>query len=136
MLKRRIILCLAMLGVLLHAVALVRHNGAMLDMAFAMTVADGAGGFICRSKPQKPGVAIMTPRPADPAGDMSEEPQSGKMTCPVCSGIASLHALPAPDLDFVAAQLTFETRHLVVAEAHTSGLHAVCPPSTGPPRTA
>jgi hypothetical protein len=125
---RRAIGYLLVLGVLLHAAALVRHNAVMLE-AHALRAALIADLMvICH-----PSGASRT----DPAGlpdvPLPTDAQNG---CPVCSGLAFALALPAPDLTprFVAFDPP-RLRPAIVATHHPLP-RAVLPPSRGPPALA
>ena len=122
---RRAVSNLVVLGVLLHAAALVRHNVVMLDahllrgslMVDLMLICHPSG-----TNNVEPGNLPDVPVPTDA--------QNG---CPVCSGLAFALALPAPDLTphFVA----FDPPRLrpVIVAAHHPLPRALLPPSRGPP---
>lgn len=125
---RRAVSYLVVLGVLLHAAALVRHNAVMLEAHSlrAALVADLM--VLCHpsgSNSVDPANLPDVPLPTDA--------QNG---CPVCSGLAFALALPTPDLTpyFVA----FDPPRLrpVIVATHRPLPRAVLPPSRGPPTLA
>lgn len=125
---RRAISGLVMLGVLLHAAALVRHNAVMLDahLLRGSLIADLM--VICHPS----GTNSIDPAHL-PDVPVPTDAQNG---CPVCSGLAFVAALPTPDLTphFVA----FDPPRLrpVIVAAHRALPRAVLPPSRGPPTLA
>jgi hypothetical protein len=125
---RRRIGILAILGVLLHAGALVRHNAVMVGalLSHQALVADlhqicnpGGGTIDAASLPD-------VPRPTDA--------QNG---CPICSGLASAFALAAPDAMPLPAGGVVRAAHPWVAVAALAGPARVfLPPVRGPPIVA
>ncbi len=122
---RRLMSFVVLLGVLLHAHALVRHNGVMLDahLKRASLIADlliichpsGTGTIDTASLPD-------VPRPTDVENN-----------CPLCSGLGPAVALPPPDLtpNYVA----FLPAHPIPLPdfGRAEPLRAFIPPATGPP---
>lgn len=125
---RRIASFVVLLGVLLHAHAIVRHNGVMLDahLQRAALITDllvichpsGTGSIDTASLPD-------IPRPTD-----------AQNNCPLCSGLGPIIALPPPDL--VPYYVAFDPeRPSPAPAAHaTELLRTFIPPARGPPRTA
>ncbi|MFN3745264.1 MAG: DUF2946 family protein [Hyphomicrobiaceae bacterium] len=125
---RRFISFVVLLGVMLHAHALVRHNSVMLDAHLLRTtlIADllsichpsGTGTVDAASLPD-------VPRPTDAQND-----------CPLCSGLGSAVALPAPDL--LPYHVAFQPARLspLPVIRGTELLRSFIPPARGPPRTA
>jgi hypothetical protein len=123
--KHRIVKLLALLGVLLHAYALVGHNGAMLRASLLQAAqASSELGVICHAFSG-----------SQDATDHSGGSQHDKATasCPLCAGAVSAHALEPP-AQFIAA---FIAKPIDVAPQREAGLRApqrfARPPSTGPP---
>jgi hypothetical protein len=125
---RRAVSYLVVLGVLLHAAALVRHNAVMLEahslrasLITDLMVICHPSGTNSVDAAQLPDVPLPT------------DAQNG---CPVCSGLAFALALPTPDLTphFVA----FDPPRLrpVIVAAHRPLPRAVLPPTRGPPTLA
>jgi len=125
---RRLISFVVLLGVLVHAHAIVRHNGVMLDahLQRATLIADllvichpsGTGTVDAASLPD-------VPRPTDVENN-----------CPLCSGLGPAIALPPPDfvpyyVAFLPAQPDLPTT--VRALEH---LRTFVPPARGPPLLA
>jgi hypothetical protein len=125
---RRAVSYLVVLGVLLHAAALVRHNGVMLDAHLLRGSLIADLHVLCN--PSGTGSVdasglVDVPIPTDA--------QNG---CPVCSGLAFALALPTPDLTpyFIAFDLPRLRAVLVAAKRPPP--RAVLPPSRGPPTPA
>lgn len=125
MMLRRAVSYLVVLGVLLHAAALVRHNAVMLDAhgLRASLIADLAA--ICHpsgSNSIDPASLPDVPVPTDA--------QNG---CPVCSGLVFALALPTPDLTphFIAFDPPRPDPAIVAVRQPLP--RAVLPPSRGPP---
>ena len=135
MIRRRWISCVVMLGVLLHAYALVRHNTVMLTAHLShgallsdlgvlcqpSTMADQSAGMMGTDASELPYI----PRPADAQHD-----------CPICSGLAAIAALPAPDA--APHYLVFDPPALrPTTEAAPAVLpRTLSPPVRGPPSLA
>ncbi len=125
---RRLMSFVVLLGVLVHAHALVRHNGVMLDahLQRATLIADllvichpsGAGTVDAANLPD-------VPRPTDVDNN-----------CPLCSGLGSVIALPPPDFVpyFVAFHLVHPSPPPVVRGGEL--LRTFIPPARGPPLVA
>ena len=126
---RRWIGVLAMLGVLLHAGALVRHHGVMLGalLQYEALVSDlaavchGGADSASRSLADLPSI----PKPS--------EAQNG---CPVCSGQSPAYVVVAPEPLAVAAHDPAPASWHFLAISPAAHLHAVCPPARGPPALA
>lgn len=122
---RRWLSVLAIVGVLLHAGALVRHHVYMAGGAAAANSSASAAvdalladlTFICHA-----------------GGDTPDggTPPSAKPSCPVCSGLASLIALAPPDNELLHR---FEGQGIKVAAGHErlSTPVRLRPHSRGPP---
>ena len=126
MLLRWWISLLAVLGVLLHAGALVRHNAVMAGAHLQHQALVADLQVICHSG--GPGAAGPADLPQIP------RPFDAEKGCPLCSGVASAVALTGPDPVCLGAELhssPFEPPVFVAS------LHAVpgrlLPPARGPP---
>lgn len=124
--SRRLIGIVALLGVLVHAGALVRHNAIMLGalLQYQGLVADltamchGSGAVPASELPYLP------------------KPSGAEFGCPICSGLVAAIALPVPEQAEPA-------RPLPQAQSPAPGLAAVAshdrlglPPARGPPALA
>lgn len=134
--RRRWISCVVMLGVLLHAYALVRHNTVMLTAHLSHSALLSDLGILCQPsmamREQSTGMTgaasselSHVPRPADAQHD-----------CPICSGLAALAALPVPDAEphylvFDPPALRPTTQAAPVVQSRT-----LSPPVRGPPSLA
>jgi hypothetical protein len=122
---RSLIRLIAVLGVLLHAGALVRHHGMMLGghlqhqaLLSDLAVLCHAGGDTGSSTAELPSI---------PA------PTQSKSDCPVCSGQVSAFALAAPDLPQPPSRVAVVESWQIPAARGDPHDHAVCPPARGPP---
>jgi hypothetical protein len=127
--SRKWIGILALLGVLLHAGAIVRHNATMTGATFQYQAlltglaqichGSGTGGAIDASD------LPYVPRPSDA--------QNG---CPICSGLSPALALATPQSETVAAPAPAAVEFYVDTHCVPDSGHAVCPPARGPPAVA
>jgi hypothetical protein len=122
---RRLVILLALVGVLVHAHLVVRHNttmvaaqGQMAGLLADLGVICHGGGTSRLAATEQPGL----PQPASTEGD-----------CPLCSGLA-IAAVVLPEIvtarhvpDSTAARVAVVGREISVR------LAAVRPPSCGPP---
>lgn len=122
---RRLISFVVLLGVLLHAHAIVRHNGIMLDahLQRASLVAD----LIVICHPSGTGTVDAASLPDVPL------PSDAENNCPLCSGLGPAVALPPP---------AFTPYYVAFAPARPSPPPAIhgkalprtfIPPARGPP---
>jgi hypothetical protein len=119
----------AMLGVLLHAGAVVRHHGVMLGAlleyhALVSNLAEfchGGADNTSRSPADLPSI----PKPSDV-----------KNGCPVCSGQAPAFAIVAPAPFEIPVPAPAATYWHNLASAFATHHHPVCPPARGPPALA
>jgi len=113
----------ALLGVLLHAGLLVRHNSSVLAAALQL---DPAFGVICGGA-----------SPPDTQGDTPDAPAPSKSgsKCPICMGAAPGIAVLAADAPVCQAPALTASRLAVTVETVTPRLTAVLPPSRAPPAT-
>jgi hypothetical protein len=120
---------IALLSVLLHAGAIVRHNGVMLGATFQYQALLGDLARICHSA----GTTADVPAADLPAIPKPSDAQNG---CPLCSGLASAFALIGPEPAAIVLPQpvapVFHVRAIVVPSA----THAVHPPARGPPALA
>lgn len=117
---------IALLGVLLHASALVRHHGIMLgSLLFEQALASGAS--FCRGDANagSPGGPPGLPKPADS--------QSG---CPICTGQSPTCAVVALEHLTVPLRFAVMARWSEPERVNPALRHAVCPPPRGPPALA
>jgi hypothetical protein len=125
---RRVVSGLVVLGVLLHAAALARHNGTMLDAHLQRGALIVDLMAICH--PSGNGTIDKASLPDVPV------PTDAQHNCPVCSGLTLAVVLVPPDLTphFVAFD-TPRPRPAIVAARPLLPL-AVLPPTRGPPSLA
>jgi len=127
--SRKWISVLALLGVLLHAGAIVRHNAAMTGANLEYQSLVTGLSQLCHSATSGKVLAAaevpFVPKPTDA--------QNG---CPICSGLSPAVALTAPKLDvtFVPAPAAIAFRPPTRCTPESG--HAVCPPARGPPAAA
>lgn len=127
--SRRWIAIVALLGVLLHAGALVRHHATMLGATLDHQALLADLGQICHSA----GTTSSVPAADLPAIPQPTDAQNG---CPVCSGLGSAVALVAPELAAIALPApvppAFHADPIDISEFP----HAIHPPVRGPPALA
>ena len=126
---RRWISVLALLGVLLHAGAIVRHNAAMTGATFQYQALLTGLAQVCHGSATGDALAAaelpFVPRPSDA--------QNG---CPICSGLAAAVALPAPESAGVFVPPPIAIAYHADPHCVLHSGHAVCPPARGPPAVA
>ena len=123
---RRWVSIVALLGVLLHAGAIVRHNAAMLGAQLEHQALLAGLSRICHGMGAA-GESQPVDLPAIPAP--TERPNG----CPICSGMASAFALAGPDTILLEPpyQAVLTVGERVVTIPRTFVL--VRPPTRGPP---
>ena len=127
---RRWLGLLAVVGVLLHAGAIVRHNAVMLAAASRTTAANTAVAsldadlrLICSAGAHL--AEALLPDGKDPTGN----PQ----TCPICAGLASAHALTAVALPALAIPYGDHAVATASTDERISVQRRLRPPSRAPP---
>jgi hypothetical protein len=125
---RRAVSYLVVLGVLLHAAAVVRHNAVMVDAHGLRAALIVDLMMICHPS----GTDSIDPANL-PDVPVPTDSQNG---CPVCSGLVFALGLPPPDLTphFIAFDPPRPSP--VIVAAHRPLPSAVLPPSRGPPSLA
>lgn len=134
---RKCVSVLAVLGVLLHAIAVVRHHAVMLA---APTIAGDSGpisddllrltkdlSFICHVSAD----GIAAAAPADDSGT-----RDGRQTCPICAGLASPFAVAAKDMPALAIPAPLRITVSGHADERLTVQRRIRPPSRGPPLPA
>ena len=125
---RRVVSFVLVLGVLAHAIALVRHNGVMLEahMNRAMLVADLM--VICH--PSGSSTVDKVALPDVPV------PSDAQNDCPICGGLAATVALVVPEL--APHYLKFDPPSLrpTYVTAPIDVFPVLLPPVRGPPALA
>lgn len=127
--SRKWISVLALLGVLMHAGAIARHNAVMTGANLQYQALLTGLSQLCHSATSGKVLAAaelpFVPKPTDA--------QNG---CPICSGLSPAVALisPQPEVGFTPAPVAVAF-HPDTQCTPDSG-HAVCPPARGPPAAA
>jgi hypothetical protein len=116
----------AALAVLLHAGALVRHNGIMLGALLEHAALTADLTAFCHSgaaqDSSKPGDLPSIPKPTD-----------AQYGCPVCSGQCAAFAIHAPE-PIAPVALVAACHWQAAPPAFLSpASHSVCPPARAPP---
>lgn len=130
---RRWVSWVAIAGILLHAATIARHN-AVMYRAIAVEVASPLRGF-------DPGAICHVDSEADDNGTAQGLPGQDKggvsKPCPVCLGLASVHALPASEAPSLRVPQTVYIAGFVpqVLELAPAGRHSL-PLTRGPPSLA
>lgn len=123
---RWIISLLAVLGVLAHAGALVRHNAVMVDAHLQHQALVADLQVICHSG--GPGSSEPATIPDIP------RPSNADNGCPLCSGLASAFALAALDAPCLASPYAVLEGYKPLAATRVLGQSpATLPPVRGPP---
>jgi hypothetical protein len=122
---RRLISFVVLLGVLLHAHAVVRHNGVMLDAHLQRVELIKDLLLICH--PSGTGTVDTASLPDVP------RPTDAQNNCPLCSGLGPAIVLLPPDL--VPYYVAFVPKQPSPPPAlrGTELLRAFIPPARGPP---
>ena len=127
--SRNWISILALLGVLLHAGAIVRHNVAMTGADLQYQALVTGLSQLCHSATSGKELAAaelpFVPKPTDA--------QNG---CPICSGLSSAVALVAPEFDVAFLAMSEPLSFLPDTSRLAGCSYAVCPPARGPPAFA
>jgi DUF2946 family protein len=119
----------AVLGVLLHVGALVRHHGVVLSGHLLEQVLAADLATFCHG-----GADVASGSPAGlPETPKPSDAQSG---CPVCSGQAPAFALVAPAYLEARERFAVTTGWTEPERSNPTLRHAVCPPARGPPASA
>src|SRR5262245_61076960 len=116
----------AMLSVLLHATALVRHHGVMLGVHLEYQALVAGLTAICHGDPDaaasSPAGLPTVPNPSDAQRD-----------CPICSSQAPAFAVAAPQSLEAPVRLAAKADWSEPARLLRTLPHPVCPPARGPP---
>lgn len=127
---RRCINLLALVGVLAHAAFVVRHHGVMLDAHMERQGLLSALGVICHGNGETTapagGEVPWVPLPTDQ--------QNGQ--CPLCAGLASVHALAGVVVASVPVEFQAAAPLLVRHVARPVEVARIRPLSRGPPQSA
>jgi hypothetical protein len=124
--SRRLIGIVALLGVLVHAGALVRHNGMMLGalLQYQGLVADLTA--MCHG----------SGTPADADLPFLPRPTGAEFGCPICSGVVAAFALAPVEVAEIAPRLPGAHRQPPRLTASASVERLGLPPGRGPPALA
>jgi hypothetical protein len=114
----------ALVGVLLHAGALVRHHGVVLG-AHLLEQALASHPSFCRTDGATSAGLPGVPRPPDTQAD-----------CPVCAGQAPAFAVVASEHPTVPLRFAAMARWCEPERVNPALRHAVCPPPRAPPASA
>ncbi len=130
---RRWLGLLAVLGVLLHAGAVVRHNAVVLAAASRATSGVAADRALAADLRLICGAAAhmaeaMLPGGNGPAGDPEK--------CPICAGLASAHALAAVEQPTLAVPYGDHAITIATDDQRVSIQRRYRPPSRAPPTLA
>lgn len=129
MLWRRWIGMLAVLGVLLHAGALVRHNGVMLGAALKADSLLADLAVICHGT----GAQDLSKTAGLPEAPPSE-PQS---SCPLCSGLTPAFALVSPlPTQIATIRVASPAVYMALDARVAADVRTGPPPARGPPALA
>lgn len=123
---RRWTALVAMIGVLLHAGLIVRHNAFVLSAKLEHGALVAALGVICHGNG---GTTEL------PAGEIPSlpQPEQDRGSCPLCAGLAPLAAVLSVTSLVCHVPDAASSRMAIVGEIIRQRLAAVRPPSRGPP---
>ena len=127
--SRKWISVLALLGVLLHAGAIARHNAVMTGANLQFQALLTGLAQLCHSSTSGKVLAAAElpyiPKPTDA--------QNG---CPICSGLSPAVALAASELEVAFVPVPVMIGFHPDARCTLDSGHPVCPPARGPPAAA
>lgn len=119
---RRVLAALAVLGMLVHALAIVRHTVVLADQARALQQLAADLRVMCS------GHRVDVDLPASP---------STSSDCPVCMGLVGAAMLPSPNiLSLAFCPDSKSVRHRVIALLLVERASDRLPPPRGPPHSA
>lgn len=124
MLRRRLTVLVALLGVLLHTAIVVRHNGMMLSAHLQRADLLSALSVICFGSGEQH-ANVDLPELPTPSGSQSD--------CPICSGLLSAVVDVPQQFAVEAREYAASQRIAHVAEVMAPSLRSVWPPSRAPP---
>lgn len=126
---RRLIGFLAVLGVLLHAGAIVRHHAMMLSVYNVHSELVASLSVICHSD------GSVTRLPASEL-PLVPPPTENQSDCPVCLGMVAMSIEPyPPSLPAARDQRALVVQFFARSESISTRLASVSPPPRGPPTT-
>jgi len=128
---RRWVSVIAVLGVLLHAAAVVRHHGLMLAASPVLASLEADLLVLCH------GGAQQTPDVPDglPPGP-GPKPSDAKTACPICAWHVPAFALAPVERPDIPATTVAEIAWPHSRPTAMARRHPVCPPARGPPAFA
>ena len=131
--RRRWISYVVMLGVLLHAYALVRHNTVMLTAHLSHGALLSDLGILCQPSAMIGEQMASTPDAASSDLPHIPRPVDAQHDCPICSGLATVALLPTPSAE--PYYLAFDPPALrpTAQAAPIVQLRTLSPPVRGPP---
>lgn len=134
--RKRMIGCIALFGVIVHAYALVSHQMRMVSAAPAPATALSTSSADADVTRQILALSVMCRASAESTASHdsgSDGSQDVATTCPICAGIAIASPLPSPSslmIERLASAIVFEpTAHIAVGDL----LRDALPPPRGPP---
>lgn len=130
MARRKSIVCwLALIGVLLNAALVVRHNARMLEQRLMPQSLEADLAMICRGGAETP--ADQASDPGTPA-----KAPAGLGECPICMGSCPAVAILSLPLLIAPVTIAASERVVVVGEIISRRIAGVLPPPRGPPNQA
>lgn len=132
----RITALIVLIGLLAQAVAFVRHNGAVLGHALNPSASASVSPAprdlmrdlltaICQPGGNGSTAAVLP-------GDAPDR-DNALSTCPICNGLASAYALPAPEPEAAAVRFLTHIIDFPPYDARFASIAFVRPQSRGPP---
>lgn len=135
---RRIVAILAVVGMLLHAFALVRHATVMMAHEFADAAVASAASRTPSTALQAFEADLSAICHTDRGGtraqpDSGQAPESGKSSCPICTGLCAAVALTTPVIQFVSPASPPVAEFELPRDQRVEQHKRIRPPGRGPP---
>jgi hypothetical protein len=132
---RRIVAILAVVGMLLHAFALVRHATVMMahEFADASAVSGTSSPALQALEADLKALCHIERNAARAQSDGGTAPVSGKSSCPICTGLCAAVALTTPDIQFVSPASPPVAEFELPRDQRVEQHKRIRPPGRGPP---
>jgi hypothetical protein len=140
---RRSVGIVAIVGVLLHALALVHHHAIMVANALPSATPAAAAPRIAAAFPfgnvpicRGNGTSALDDAAPGAPGEDSPSPAQRPLPCPVCSGSAAVYAIAPSPLAFLSPAAAGAPGFPTPAEHPHEATPAAHPPARAPPLSA
>lgn len=126
----------ALLGVLLHAAAIPRHNAVMLAGAIEAADKQAALGAVGEAPAAMSGLLCTAGGGPETGSGKAPGAPGGSNPCPICMGLSQAHAILAACDPAIAAPFAIRIAHLPVRDVGIAQRRLYRPPVRGPPCAA